>query len=81
MSGRKLALVCFFVGAFALYTYQTLSSLWGLAGMTHSDYTSLALLKVFANAYAAGFALGFCLPVSLFLMVKAGLIHGWEAGR
>lgn len=74
MSDKKQALVCFLVGASVLYVYQTLSSLWGPVVMTHSDYTLPALLRVFASAYVAGFTLGFCLPISLFLMRKAGLI-------
>jgi hypothetical protein len=80
VSGKKLALVCFFVGVFVLYAYQTVSSLLGLVSMPHSDYSLLALLTVFTNAYVAGFALGFCPPICICLMVKTGLIHEWEAG-
>jgi len=49
--------------------------------MPHSDYTLPALLRVFARAYVAGFTLGFCPPVGLFLMRKCGLIDSRGAGR
>jgi hypothetical protein len=80
VSGKKLALVCFSVGVFVLYAYQALLSLFGLVSMPQPDYSLLALSSVFTNAFVAGFALGFCPPVGLYLMMKCGLIHGWEAG-
>ena len=77
----KLALVCFCVGVFVLYAYHVAWPLLDLVNVALWDGSPLMLLTMFARAYVAGFALGFCLVSGLFLMVKAGLLGGWEGGE
>ena len=80
MSGKNLGLVFFFVGTFFLHAYQTLSFLWMLVGMSHSDYPLTALLEG-GGAYTAGFVVGFSPLIGLLLMVVGGLIYGREASK
>lgn len=79
MSGKKLRLVFFIVGAFVLHAYQTLSFLWYLAGVP-LDYPLVALLRA-AGAYAGGLIMGFAPLIGLLLMVAGGLIYGREGRR
>ena len=81
MPGSISILVCLSIGVVILCAYRALMSLLGLVGMSHWEHSLLVLLLVFANAFVVGFALGYCPPVCLYLMVKMGLIDGREPGR
>lgn len=81
MSGTILVLVSLSIGVVILSAYRALVSLLGLGGMSHWEPSLLALSLVIANAFVVGFAVGYCPPVCLYLMVKVGLIDRREPGR
>ena len=79
MSGKNLSLVFFFVGAFVLHAYQTLSFLWYLVGIP-LDYPLVVLLRGLGE-YTLGFVMGFSPLIGLLLMVVGGLVYGRGASK
>ena len=81
MPGSIPILVCLSIGVVILGAYRALMSLLGLVGASCWQQSLTALLLVFVNAFVVGFALGYCPPVCLYLMVKMGLIDRREPSR
>jgi hypothetical protein len=62
------------VGVVILSGCRALLFLSGLGGVPHLEPALLELLLIVAHAFVVGFAVGYCPPVCLYLMMKAGLI-------